>query len=63
VTEDGMKLGHVVRLRCGGPDMTIIRDPEEGKVTCRWFDNESRIHTDYFPAGAANTTSAFGVYD
>jgi uncharacterized protein YodC (DUF2158 family) len=32
--------------------MTIIREPEEGKVTCRWFDNESGIHTDYFLPGA-----------
>ncbi len=37
------KVGEIVRLKSGGPDMTIA-DRDIGLVHCRWFDsgNEAR---------------------
>jgi uncharacterized protein YodC (DUF2158 family) len=35
-----LHLGNVVRLRSGGPTMTVEREPEKAEATihCIWFD-------------------------
>lgn len=34
-----MKIGDVVRLKSGGPKLTVQSDVEVGTVACAWFDN------------------------
>ena len=52
------KLGDVVRLKSGGPDMTITQYPRQSPVgnyddraLCSWFDNGDR-KVDEFPLEA-----------
>ena len=45
------KIGDVVRLKSGGPDMTVEKYPHEtidgvqcfDKVDCRWFNEETHL--------------------
>ena len=45
------KIGDVVRLKSGGPEMTVSQYPfktvdggeHEGQVECTWFDSENRL--------------------
>jgi uncharacterized protein YodC (DUF2158 family) len=36
------QIGNVVRLRSGGPDMTVESIESEEKVWCTWFDSNKR---------------------
>ena len=48
------KVGDIVQLRSGGPDMTIISVgisyiSKEPLVGCKWFDASHTIMSDEFP--------------
>jgi uncharacterized protein YodC (DUF2158 family) len=48
-------IGEVVRLRSGGPKMTVmwLPDPEYGSgYGCSWFCSESERKTEEFPGAA-----------
>ena len=50
-----LKIGDVVRLKSGGPLMTVVRFTHDGDPLCTWFDysGESMIHHK-FPIAATN---------
>ena len=41
--------GDIVRLKSGGPKMTV-QDAKGEAVTCKWFDRNGKLHSDGFPA-------------
>lgn len=41
------KIGDVVRLKSGGPDMTI-QDVTEYEIKCRWFDAKKKFFDSSF---------------
>lgn len=44
------KIGAVVQLASGGPEMTVI-EVEENSVRCRWFDGQNNLQeADFDPA-------------
>lgn len=47
------KAGDVVRLRSGGPAMTVewVKEKHgEACVSCSWFDGSEKVHADFHPA-------------
>lgn len=48
--EQEMELGQVVRLRSGGPDMTVASISTEPYVTyqCTWFDGDGKYSSCWF---------------
>jgi len=54
-----LKIGVVVRLRSGGPLLTVIEPNAErswgenaheyATCICSWFDGEAQLHTEMFP--------------
>jgi len=44
-----MQIGDVVRLKSGGPKMTLT-DIEEASISCVWFDRNGKRQTGVFPA-------------
>jgi uncharacterized protein YodC (DUF2158 family) len=44
------KIGDVVRLKSGGPAMTVTATPDV-RVRCSWFSGADEKHA-YFPAAA-----------
>ena len=52
------KVGDVVKLKSGGPLMTVTgksTGPDRPALfTCAWFDKEHREHTSAYPADALN---------
>ena len=40
ITEGEVRLGEVVRLRSGGPQMTVTTVGPAGRCTCTWFDGQ-----------------------
>lgn len=50
-----IKLGDVVRLKSGGPLMTVITIPDHGRrVTCQWFSVENCAYEGQFPLAGLN---------
>lgn len=47
--------GDIVRLKSGGPKMTVL-DAKGEAVTCKWFDRNGKLHSDGF---VASTLDAF----
>ncbi|WP_017932283.1 YodC family protein [Robiginitomaculum antarcticum] len=43
------EIGQIVRLKSGGPKMTI-KGADEDAWACQWFDRNGKIHNDSFPA-------------
>ncbi len=41
-----MNIGDTVRLKSGGPIMTV-REVEESEVTCNWFSEDKNIVNSY----------------
>lgn len=46
------KIGDVVRLKHGGPRMTITQIFSEEKVYAVWFSNDLEMLGSYFPSAA-----------
>lgn len=46
---DGFKPGDVVRLKSGGPKMTVA-EIREGRVLCQWFTGDKREIAGFEPA-------------
>ena len=42
------EIGQIVRLKSGGPKMTI-KGADEGAWACQWFDRNGKLHNDTFP--------------
>lgn len=56
-----MKIGDVVKLASGGPEMTVEKvysrlDACAGYVNVVWFDEENHVQTAMFPASTLSTT-------
>lgn len=47
-TPNPFKEGDVLRLKSGGPKMTVLKVDADGCVSCKWFDRNGKIHTDSF---------------
>jgi uncharacterized protein YodC (DUF2158 family) len=43
-------VGDVVRLKSGGPKMTVTKVDSKW-ITCNWFEG-NKVHVDMFPSGA-----------
>ncbi len=43
-----LKIGDVVALKSGGPDMTVENVDEQGNVTCTWFDKDGNRKKETF---------------
>jgi len=48
-----LKIGDVVKLKSGGPTMTIIKVEDED-VYCKWFQGEyhDKVDSGHFPSGS-----------
>ena len=43
---DVLKQGDVVKLKSGGPRMTVLKpSTEQNQMTCIWYDSESHDYT------------------
>jgi uncharacterized protein YodC (DUF2158 family) len=42
------KAGDVVRLKSGGPKMTVRRAETDGEVVCEWFSEKKAVETAVF---------------
>jgi uncharacterized protein YodC (DUF2158 family) len=52
-----VKIGDVVRLRSGGPDMTVISKRDHEEFVCGWFtSNETGAYFDYSTAPFVSST-------
>ncbi len=40
--------GDIVRLKSGGPKMTVLSVEGEASMRCQWFDRNGKLHTDSF---------------
>ena len=45
-----LKVGDVVRLRSGGPDMTVHTVDNDGSVYCQWFENKKLENASFMTA-------------
>ena len=53
---DTFSVGDVVRLKSGGPVMTVVYRDGDGDIDCVWFDGkEKKIGT--FPPAAVETVT------
>jgi len=46
--------GDVVRLKSGGPKMTVL-ETKDDMVTCKWFDRNGKLHSDGFNLALVET--------
>ena len=42
------EIGQIVRLKSGGPKMTI-KAKDNDAWACQWFDRNGKLHNDSFP--------------
>ncbi len=42
-------IGDIVRLKSGGPKMTVLEGGSDTAAQCQWFDRNGKLHTDSFP--------------
>ena len=54
--DDLMEIGDIVRLKSGGPKMTIVSIDESAGASCTWFDRNGKRHESVF---ALATVEAF----
>lgn len=41
-------VGDVVRLKSGGPKMTVVESDKQDGLLCQWFDRNGKLHKDTF---------------
>ncbi|MBX3267048.1 MAG: DUF2158 domain-containing protein [Acidobacteria bacterium] len=53
------KIGEIVRLKSGGPKMTVkdIVDDDLGTVECEWFSKDGEIRSAIFKADTLKVSS------
>jgi uncharacterized protein YodC (DUF2158 family) len=51
IKNEGIKSGDVVRLKSGGPLMTVIEQDEVQGIRCAWFNKEEDVKVGAFNAG------------
>lgn len=57
---EGFKTGDVVRLKSGGPTMTVSEiESTTGAVLCTWFDSTEKRSDSYFPASALKRVEGY----
>lgn len=57
-----LKIGTIVRLKSGGPKMTVVedcRDPIDALVECGWFDGGTYSGRRWFPTLALDVVEKF----
>ncbi len=52
MSEHKWAVGEVVRLKSGGPPMTVSHLPNLGYATCEWFSDAASIRTHNFAEAA-----------
>lgn len=57
------KIGDNVRLKSGGPQMTVVGYTENGQVECCWFDGDNKERRARFPDAALMPTPAAELSD
>jgi uncharacterized protein YodC (DUF2158 family) len=53
---DELKVGDVVRLKSGGPDMTVVGVISKELLMCNWFDGQT-VKASHFPHEALQKAS------
>lgn len=43
-----IKIGEIVRLKSGGPSMTVSLENNDGTVYCIWFDNNEPKRSKFY---------------
>jgi uncharacterized protein YodC (DUF2158 family) len=66
MTTEQLKVGDTVKLKSGGPLMTVTAvghdDTSRGPVIwCSWFDDKGKESTGYFPAAAVKADDGMPV--
>lgn len=51
------QVGDVVRLKSGGPKMTVSMIDNDGLVHVKWFDGEVKVQQNYFASAALEKDS------
>lgn len=49
MTMQPLEVGDQVRLKSGGPVMTVSKVHDVAKVTCDWFDEDKGVQSHIFP--------------
>jgi uncharacterized protein YodC (DUF2158 family) len=57
------KTGDDVRLKSGGPQMTVVGYTEKGQTECCWFDDDKKERRTQFPEAALVLTPAAELSD
>ncbi|RKQ69582.1 uncharacterized protein YodC (DUF2158 family) [Litorimonas taeanensis] len=63
------EIGQIVRLKSGGPKMTVKKaDGQDGETpiwACQWFDRNGKLHADSFPEDMLDifVTKTYGSFD
>ena len=60
------KVGDLVRLKSGGPDMTVEMDAasnyeRKGQIRCVWFEGNKKMQNDFVPGTLKKADSAFAM--
>lgn len=48
MSDQEFKKGDVVRLKSGGPKMTVVNTPNGNLVECMWFDSKNERQSNEF---------------
>jgi uncharacterized protein YodC (DUF2158 family) len=43
------EIGQIIRLKSGGPKMTVKSADGDAVWACQWFDRNGKLHSDSFP--------------
>lgn len=62
ITPNTFKLGDVVRLKSGGPSMTISLVLSNNAVECVWFPNDLQIVSNTFRSDTLQTVSGVQAF-
>lgn len=54
----GFMIGDMVKLKSGGPTMTVNNVDLDNYVYCDWFDSHNERHSDKFKADLLEVTEA-----
>ncbi len=52
MTDEPFKVGDVVELKSGGPQMVVTELSEKDRAYCEWFDDKKLPQGNSFPAAA-----------